>query len=1093
MALGDFKGNDSIYLLIMAALFGAVVKTTADRGSWTSEGRSAAGKGSKDEPQPKRAGEPRKGDVVDAQLGPPLFEGQPEPSDARAFVRRQLRAPAGDAHLAVVVALLPDPATSGFVQAFDDGLDAIQQAARSQHFTVYRHWLPWQRDGSAVQERKDVDKAGWLLFRQDVVPDEGEGGAPAPRLLLVLVVGERLGSGVNPLMLGDALQLRAELDGQAPARILGPYYPWTAASLRAGLESWCASLAVGCAGRTADLVSGTAIRPTSARVLQDVPGLKVRFHVTVNRDADLMRGMQTFLRGALGVEAGHIAELSEISTAVYGNRASNAGDPARRPWVDPTSLRISYPTHLPDLRVTRPGAPPPAPDFRDDLYSVDVVPLFKLETLAASRQMLAGTIEALRRQLITDAGIVAIGINDKISLVTALREAAPDVRPHLYGANLALADPAWREVMDGTLVASSYPLSTATQIWSGSHRVQQFVSEAAEGIYNALLALLSDGSGRLANGEKLEEALLDYAYPFGPGGGAGPPVWISVIVGGQIWPLAAYRVDAGPADSNYLFPVPAPRPSLTMPRGRFAVVGLLLLLVVVAGNLLSLVRVMRPLRRWPFLLMSDRSETRGEGTSFLFLEPLATREGRAPRVLGIWVTAIAGSASAALYEIPWFANQHVSLGWTDAVAALLLLCSLLLFLAPMGHFQLNVRWAWRPVAMLVSLIVLGIRFYAFTHPAAHAADGRAFLFFARMVHPELGMAPALPLMFLAIAIYVSCLFRLRALRCGIVLRAAAPCWARSGVPGVAEDLGAFSQASLRSLGSVVWVGTLLGLALFMWLRAGSLEGPTFDFLVAVGFGLTYSIAIASIARVDQLWRRMRALLRSLAAHPWAPAFGRLPDHVSQAFRTPLPGALSRDEITRDCEVVATLADANPLPGAAAGAPAGSRLETYLAELQPIWNSAGARPPALAAKDEPERPLAVQLREHYLAIQMTQLLSQMCDVTRTTLFVGAVAAVAAVLAMTVYPFQSAGTLAWAAPITIVLVVLSAVRLMTGVERNELLSRIAQTEAGRLTLSWALVVRLVGYVGVPLASLGAAALPNHDLIAKILRSLNGSIQP
>ena len=124
--------------------------------------------------------------------------------------------------------------------------------------------------------------------------------------------------------------------------------------------------------------------------------------------------------------------------------------------------------------------------------------------------------------------------------------------------------------------------------------------------------------------------------------------------------------------------------------------------------------------------------------------------------------------------------------------------------------------------------------------------------------------------------------------------------------------------------------------------------------------------------------------------------------------------------------------------------------------------------------------------------MTESLSYMCDATRTTLFVGSAAAVAAVLATSAYPFQPAGTLAWAAKISIALVVVVSVRVIAGIERDDILSRIAKTDPGKMTPSWSLLVRLVGYVLVPLGSLAAARLPDHGLLTSILRSFSAWLE-
>jgi hypothetical protein len=1110
MALGDLKGNDSVFLLIIAALFGAVVKTGVDRGAGSAEGASQAGDTTAERPPAREAAaNHRKRGLMDAAFESPEPELPSDRTDVCQVLKDELGNPACERHAGlqpgVIIALVPDPATSGFVEAFDDGLDAIQQAARSQHYALYRHWLPWQRDNMDMAQRNDVAKPGWLLFRGDVSSRKGESLESTSHVLLVLLVGERLGSGVNRTMLTHALDLSARLNGPDRPRILGPYFSGTSVSLRAGLEAWCgSSAATGCASSTAEIVAGTAVRWTNAEFLSQTSRLHVDFQTTVNPEMSLMRGMQKFLKDALGVDRSHIAELREIGSGAWSPITDETKCPRSR---EPNSLRISYPAHLPDLRVPAVGADLPAPAFRDDEYSVDVVPMFTLRTLTEAKQILAGTIEALRRNLMTDAGILATANGDKISLISALRSAAPDIRPHLYGASLVLAEPALQPATDGTLVASSYPLSTAPQIWSGQAGAQQFGSDAAEGIYNALLLLLSDARG-LARDKKVDDMLLDYGEPFQGPSGQVPRVWISVIVGGQIWPLAAYQVPVC-RDPEFVRRA-VRRDDLTIHSGRLAALGLSLLLFLNAANLLSLVRAFRPLRRWPFLLLHDPAWVTSEGTGFLCLERFTARGSRGPLLVGIWVSTILGCVGAVLHETPFLVHQHPPVGWGDRIAVLLLIVSVLLFLAPMGavptlgrlkpgagtrqllaRLWLWVRWCALPAAMMVSLIALGFRFCRFYD--LNPVDGRALLLFARMVHPELGMAPALPLLLLAIAIYASCLFRLRVVRSGAALRAGAPRWVRSGVPGLPEAFDDFANESVRPLGYVLWSGVGIGLAMFGLLRARSLEGKSFDVAVAFGFGLTYSLAATSLLRLYHLGERLKRVLQSLAAHPWAPAFSKLPDHVSQTFRTPMPGRLPRKAIVPYCRVAGALADANPLPGQPAGPPAGDRIEAYLHELQPIWNRAGVRPPSLENKVAAGRPLPVQLREHYLALSMAKSLSQMCDIARSTLSVSATTAVAAVLAMMVYPFQPRGTLTWLAPITIALVVVASLKVIAGISRNELLSRIAGTRAGRVTLSWALVARLIGYVGVPLASLAASYRPNHDLLSGILRNLNSSIQP
>ena len=465
------------------------------------------------------------------------------PSDVEAFVKNEFLCPPQEPcpsprleSFDVVITSLPDPATSGFVEEFDNGLDAIQQAAETQDYTVERHWLPWDRDAAGMADRNDAMRAGWILFRKDVRDAQYRG-------LLVLVVGERLGSGIEQAMLADAIRIRRKLIGdRRQALFLGPYFSGTSASLRDGLEQSCGSSAMGshlasmCDCESTTIISGTATRPLNAAILNDTKELAVTFQATVNPDALLSAAMHEFLHGSLDIEDTHIAELTEISTAFGVGHARDKEDVAAG---ERQSLKVSIPLHLPDLRSPSPDGKIAPSGFHHAEVSVDAMQPLTHEAVDEAKQMLSSTIEALRRQDITDVGILATSTNDKISLVNALRSGAADIRPHVYEANLALADPQQHAAMDGTLIASSYPLAPVTQIWASLPAVQQFTSDAAEGTYNAMLALL--WKARAIEARALQGSLRDYEFPFGPDRSAGPPVWISVIVGGQVWPLAAYR------------------------------------------------------------------------------------------------------------------------------------------------------------------------------------------------------------------------------------------------------------------------------------------------------------------------------------------------------------------------------------------------------------------------------------------------------------------------------------------------------------------------------------------------------------------------
>jgi hypothetical protein len=1192
MALSDFKGSEPLYVLLAAALTGIVVKTTVDRAP---SAETTVAKAASDKRPSAPPGKETKNEAKDEGLaGDVPGQTVPEPGmEVVTVLRRDLGAPVAGAcaphggrvtSLGTVIALLPDPATSGFVEEVDNGLEAILQSAQSQGYTVYRHDLPWQRDGATLSGRAEAGRAGWVVMRQDL-PDA------TYRLLLILVVGERLGLGVERAMLQNALQIQHTLDPNGPLLILGPYFSGTAASLRQGLEAWCANGDGPCKGRRAAIISGTATRLLNTTILDATAGLAVRFQATVNPDDALSAAMHEFLRSALGIGTDEVAELTETSTAFGVAHADTearssraAGGAATKTGEARVPLRISYPAHLTDGPA--PDATPATPPaFRDGESSVDVVPVLAPGTLTESRQVVTGTIEALRRRGISEVGVLATSSRDKILLVTALRAAAPDIRPHVYEANLTLADPVQHGAMDGTLAASSYPVASATQLWAGRRDVQPFTSDASEGIYNALLALLWDG-GFIAD-DVLAAGLRDYRQPFHAAGDAaaggrtvrgadldrvGPPIWISVVVGGSVWPLAVYqfnwkhtgwkransyvfgRVDDEPSaqalcppggaakatngTNGTKTPAPlilacAPQPEPRLARGRYATVVLVMLLVLVAGNLLGLVRRMAPLRRCPFMLFYDGKDEESGPTPwpppsaplesppakppFLYLETLRDPDARPPVWLGTLVLSLSGLAAGLLYEFPLLLT-NASLDVSDAIAGLLIVGALLLLLSPFyarpdelgagneaglwqraSHRSHRLRWA------VHAILVGGAAFAAiwilvlFTRQNARS-DGRAFFFFARLMNPSLGLTPALPLGVMATALYAACLFRLRVVRRGRRLLLSAGRWAGDAVPGAEAGMLAFAQASLHSMERILWLGAVLGVGLFAWhrIRPRSLEGSSFDFVVAVSFGLTFAVAVASMWRADRLWRMLARYLRGLAVHPWSAAFSSLPQSIAQTFRTPMPGRLRHDEVERAHAVAVALAAETPLgppPGKDASAPAavapeGHSTPDYLAALTPWWKAPGVRPPALGPNDDAHRPLAVQLREHALALRMTEALSQMCDATRTTLFIGSGSAVAAVLATAIYPFQPAGTLAWAARLAIGVVVLVSLRVIGGIERDELLSHLGGTAPGKMTPSWSLALRLVGYVVVPLATLAAAHLPDHGLLSGLLHALNGA---
>jgi hypothetical protein len=1056
-----------------------------------------------------------------------------------------------EAHVAdvtVVTALLPDPATSGFPAEFDHGLEALERAAESVGYVLDRHHLPWAREGeesapplptpppapaapSSSTAPAGPPRAGWLLFRRD----EGEGRV---RLLLVFLVGERPGSGVDRGMLADALAVGERVRASSSRRdllLLGPYFSGTADSLREGLEAWCRSSHEACAARAVEMVSGTATRRDNAVILRaPSPGrdvdpllpLRVRFHATVNPDEALADSMSRFLE-TLEVDLSRRAELTETSTdrgnayaaftrssrktledADVQQHAPPAGaGPVARPARETREarearearvasvrrpLQISFPLHIGSLSSDA-GA-----TGSGDGRSVDTVPL--VSSAAADQTNLALTMAlwSLRRQGVSDVGVLATSARDKVFLVTALREAAPDLRAYVYEASVVLTDPAQHRAMDGTLVASSYPLSPTTQIWKGTAGgAQPFPSDAAEGIYNALVGLLDPPQARPS---VLSDELKDYVFPFAAGGTAGPSVWISVIIGGQLWPVAVYRP---PARDPYVFgsDLPAPPGAIAPPqveKSAVVLVGLVTLLLLVLGNLLALFPRFWWLRRLPVLLAyAPELDRRRHGPAWLG-GLVGSPQAHAVVLVGTWVLSLTGAAAAALYELPRLEFPGAPVRADEVLAGLLLVASLALLAVVLRRELRRERlhesgFLYLSLHYLLPMVLLAwgaVGLYRFARPADES-DGRAMFFYARMVHPALGLTPTIPIAFVVAALYVGCVFRLRVLRRSVRLTAVGWAWHSDASPGCCQSMTGFARSARRSLIHALLFGVVVGLAMYFWkpVRPRSIEGTAFDFLVALAFGITFTMAAASIWRAASLWGRLSRLLRSLSLHPIAWSFDHLPGHLSRAFRTPLPRRLRHEDVEAACAATLRLAGDDP---DTRGAGASETIRLMLRAMAPRWIKADTLPNVLESA-EPERTPVDKVREHYLALRMADALACMCDVTRTMLFIGASSVVAAVLGTAAYPFQPAGTLAWASTLAVAVVIVVAVRIIVGIERDEVLSRLAGTKPGEITPSWSLAARLVGYVVVPLGSLLAAHLPGHSALPDLLASVSKSLGP
>jgi hypothetical protein len=152
--------------------------------------------------------------------------------------------------ITAVIATIPDPVDSGLGYQFETALQALRRGTELAdeessipEFYRDRSWLPWDDREVAASERRASEECrrslpGVMLFR---------GGDPdAPRLIVLLLVGESPTTGLRRAAMLSALDAYEQLEGPTAnpprdarvLRIVGPSFSGSAQSLRLALRSW---------------------------------------------------------------------------------------------------------------------------------------------------------------------------------------------------------------------------------------------------------------------------------------------------------------------------------------------------------------------------------------------------------------------------------------------------------------------------------------------------------------------------------------------------------------------------------------------------------------------------------------------------------------------------------------------------------------------------------------------------------------------------------------------------------------------------------------------------------------------------------------
>jgi hypothetical protein len=267
-----------------------------------------------------------------------------------------------------------------------------------------------------------------------------------------------------------------------------------------------------------------------------------------------------------------IAILYESNTA-FGNRTMSAYREEER------AVFFPFPLHISEVRgayeqTTGPmkGDSLRLPNFGSKLrlsLNADSNPrdtepsLDSAMTAVTSERILGLMLSTIARERFHYVLIVASDVKDTLFLASLVRRQCPDCRLLLSGSDLLFSHPDFSPDLRGSLVASTYPFYLRNQSWSppfqGKATRSVFPGQPEQGYYNATIALLNPADAT---------HLLEYGPPFPalyteppsehPEVRQMPPVWISVIGEGGLYPVAVFPADKDPY-AAHVFAPPTPQ------------------------------------------------------------------------------------------------------------------------------------------------------------------------------------------------------------------------------------------------------------------------------------------------------------------------------------------------------------------------------------------------------------------------------------------------------------------------------------------------------------------------------------------------------
>ena len=412
----------------------------------------------------------------------------PVSDDGTATARRELRMPFCLGSTGIrqdfIVATIANPSETRLGYFADRAIESIRRAVQTAGWDYDSQWLPWKQGINADGEKAWLNRdqlngePGLLLFRD---------GNDA--LMFVFLVGETPTGGVDQASLRKAFDYGMAISSplNSTVTIAGPTFSGSAPSLRRGIDEF--------AGKTPyhfEIASGTMTSEGAAKQFQQpLPSDRqtISFHGTSHNSASTLKNLKA-TACLLQIGTDRVTILNEEET-VFGKLPNSPGEGIHV---------IQFPREISALRNAyqesgasgSPGLATRLPfTLHDSDGGEDSVPTFARKYTPQSQYAIIGAIVDDLRKTTDLVEINATSVLDALFLSEVIREGSPGTRILLPEADILFVRAAREQGLTGIFSLSTYPVSLAGKdAWAPRRALLPFADSHAEGIFNAVTLLL---------------------------------------------------------------------------------------------------------------------------------------------------------------------------------------------------------------------------------------------------------------------------------------------------------------------------------------------------------------------------------------------------------------------------------------------------------------------------------------------------------------------------------------------------------------------------------------------------------------------------